>query len=197
MNTFTSQSAPNRRVFKIQGTDKQGRPLLQIIAAAFLARSVSADALKKYLEAEIYPRLETKQFSVLYVNTGVERGENFPGISALRSILDAVPAGIKANIAAVYFLHPGLNSRLFLAAFGRLILGSEVYGKIKYLSRLDRAWEHVRRKGIELPEFVVEHDEDLDSISMVDYGLESDHRRVHAGPSMDSSLSMYSMRCIS
>lgn len=75
-----------------------------------------------------------------------------------------------------------------------------LYGKIKYVSRVERLWEHVRRNGVELPEFVTEHDEeDLECKPVMDYGMESDHRRrvYDSHACMDSSMSMYSMRCIS
>lgn len=73
-----------------------------------------------------------------------------------------------------------------------------LYGKLRYVSRLDYLWEHVRRNEIEIPEFVIDHDEDLEFRPMMDYGLESDHPRVYGAPSLDSpAVSMYSMRCIS
>ncbi|XP_008241992.1 PREDICTED: protein GDAP2 homolog [Prunus mume] len=184
-------------IFRIKGRDKRGRSILRIIAKFFPARIVSVDALRKYLEEKIFPALEKKPFAVLYVHTGVQRCENFPGISAVRSIYDAIPINVKRNLEAVYFLHPGLQARLFLATFGRFLFTGGVYGKLKYVSRLDYLWEHVRRSEIEVPEFVYDHDEDLEDRPMMDYGLESDHPRVYDAPAFDSPVSMYSMRCIS
>lgn len=184
-------------VFKIQGRDKRGRSILRITGKFFPARIVSVDSLKKYLEEKIFPKLEKKPFSVLYVHTDVQRSENFPGISALRSIYDAIPINVRENLEAVYFLHPGLQSRLFLATFGRFIFSGGLYGKLRYVSRLDYLWDHVRRNEIEIPEFVYDHDEDLEYRPMMDYGLESDHPRVYCSPAMDSPAPTYSMRCIS
>ncbi|KAG6388488.1 hypothetical protein SASPL_149916 [Salvia splendens] len=180
------------QIFKIQGCDRRGRPLLRIIGKFFPARLVSAEATKKFLEDEIFPNLEGRPFSAVYVHTEVSRGDNFPGISALKSIYDAVPGGLEA----VYFLHPGIQSRLFLAAFGRLIFGGAGYGKVKYVSRLEFLWEHVRRKGAEIPEFVHEFDEEMEwRPTTVDYGIESDHPAVLSTP-FDSTVPTYSMRCI-
>ncbi|OMO75521.1 hypothetical protein COLO4_26064 [Corchorus olitorius] len=184
-------------VFKVQGRDKVGRKVLLIIGKNFPARMVSSEVIKNYLEEKIYPKLGEKQFSVVYVNTDVQRSENFPGISALRSIYDAIPTNIKDNLEAVYFLHPGLQSKLFFATFGRLFFSGGLYSKLKYVSRVEFLWEHVRRKEMELPEFVFEHDEELEMEyrPVTDYGLESDHPRVYTAPSVDP-ISMYSMRCI-
>lgn len=179
-------------VFKIKGKDKHGRKILRIIGKFFPARFVSVDVVKKYLEERIFPKLEKRKFSVVYVHTGVDRCENFSGISALRSIYEAIPMNVKENLGAVYFIHPGLQSRLFLATFGRFLFTPGLYGKLRYVSRLDYLWEQVKRNEVELPEFVYDHDEDLEYRPLMDYGLESDHR---ASASLDSPLSTYSMRC--
>ncbi|GMY11142.1 ganglioside-induced differentiation-associated protein 2-like [Fagus crenata] len=184
-------------IFKIKGKDKRGHKLLRIIGKFFPGRSVSVEIVKKYLEEKIYPKLKEKPFSVVYVHTGVQRSENFPGISALRSIYEGIPIEVKENLEAVYFVHPGLQARLFLATFGRFLFSGGLYGKLKYVNRLDLLWEHVRRNEIEIPEFVNDHDEDLEYRPMMDYGLESDHPRVYGAPAVDSPVSMYSMRCIS
>ena len=52
---------------------------------------------------------------------------------------------------------------------------------------------------MEVPEFVVDHDEELEYRPLMDYGLESDYqqRRAYDAPAMDSAASMHSLRCIS
>lgn len=184
-------------IFKIRGRDKRGRKVLRIIGKFFSARILSSEVVKKYLDEKIYPRLENGPFSVVYLHTGVQRSENFPGISNLRSLYDAIPVNVKDHLEAVYFVHPGLQARLFLATFGRFLFSGGLYGKLKYVNRLEFLWEHVRRNEIEIPEFVSDHDEELEYRPMMDYGLESDHPRVYDAPNMDSPVSMYSMRCIS
>ncbi|KAL8514871.1 hypothetical protein ACS0TY_013816 [Phlomoides rotata] len=186
------------QIFQIQGRDKRGRPILLIIGKLYPARLVSVDSLKKYMEEEIYASLEGRPFSVVYVHTAVSRGENFPGISALKSIYEAIPGKVRDNLDSFYFLHPGIQSRLFLATFGRLLFSGGLYGKVKYVNRLEFLWEHIKRKGIEIPEFVHDFDEELEGRpTTMDYGLESDHPGiVHGAPIFDSTVSTYSMRCI-
>ncbi|KAG8378014.1 hypothetical protein BUALT_Bualt08G0094000 [Buddleja alternifolia] len=184
-------------IFKIQGRDKRGRPILRIIGKLFPARLVSVETLKKYLEDEIFSRLDGRPFSVVYVHTGVNRGENFPGISALKSIYEAIPVKVRDNLDTFYFLHPGLQSRLFLATFGRILFtggAGGLYYKVRYVNRLEFLWDNVRRKETEMPEFVYEFDEEMEYRPRMDYGLESDHPRiVYEAP---SSVSTYSTRCI-
>uniref|UniRef100_A0A5B7B8M8 CRAL-TRIO domain-containing protein n=1 Tax=Davidia involucrata TaxID=16924 RepID=A0A5B7B8M8_DAVIN len=189
------------QLFKIQGRDKRGRNILRIIGKLFPARLVSVEALNKYLEEKIFPRFGEGAFSVVYVHTGVQRCDNFPGISALRSLYEAIPINVKDHLETVYFLHPRLQSRLFLATFGRLLFSGGLYWKVKYVNRLEFLWEHMRRNEMEIPDFVFDHEEELEDrpIPMLDYyGLESDHPRDYcASLVVDSPLSTYSMRCIS
>ncbi|KAL7117619.1 hypothetical protein ACP275_03G082600 [Erythranthe tilingii] len=190
-------------IFKIQGRDKRSRPILLVIGKRFPAALVGVDALKKHLRDEIIPGLGGRPFSVVYVHTAVSRGENFPGVAALKSLYDAVPDSVRENMGTFYFLHPGIQSRLFLATFGRFIFsggGGGLYCKVKYVNRVEFLWSGVRRSGIELPEFVYEVDEEMEERGgpTVDYGMESDHPRVVNGePVIDySAVSSYSMRWI-
>lgn len=184
------------QIFKIQGTDRHGRKVLVIIGKYFPARVISVEVLKKYLEEKIFSQLGEKPFSVVYVHTGVQRSDNFPGISVLRSIYEAIPINVKDHIEAVYFLHPGLQARLFFATFGRFLFNGGLYQKLQYVNRLEFLWSHVRRNGLDIPEFVLDHDEELEDRPLMDYGLESDHPRTYASPTHDSPVGMYSMRCI-
>ncbi|XP_047311275.1 ganglioside-induced differentiation-associated protein 2-like [Impatiens glandulifera] len=184
-------------VFRIHGRDKRGRKILRIVGKSFPGRTVTIDVVKKYLDEMIFPKLENRPFCVVYFHSGVQRSENFPGISALRSIYEAIPLDVRENLEDVYFVHPGLQSKLFLATFGRFLFTGGLYEKLKYVSRLGYLWEQVRRKEIEVPEFVQDHDDDLEYRPMMDYGQESDHPRVYGAPVVDSSVPMYSTRCIS
>jgi hypothetical protein len=71
-----------------------------------------------------------------------------------------------------------------------------LYGKLRYINRIDYLWDPIRRNEVKIPEFVCDHDEDLEGHQMLDYGVESDHPRVCGAPFMDSPVTMYSTRCI-
>jgi len=185
-------------VFKVQGRDKRGRKVLRIVGKFFPSGGVvSCEVLKKYLMEKIFPKLEGEGFSVVYLHTGVQKAHDFP---ALRSIYEAIPINVRDRLQAVYFVHPGLQARLFFATFGRFLFSGGFYGKVKYLNRLEFLWDQVRRKDFEVPEFVYEHDEELEcGRPVADYGLESDHPRgsaYYCASTVDNPDSLYSMRCI-
>ncbi|XP_078440036.1 SEC14 cytosolic factor family protein / phosphoglyceride transfer family protein [Wolffia australiana] len=187
--------------FKLQGHDKRGRRILRIVGKFFPGRIVEAADLMRYLEAKIFPHLNGKNggFVIVYMHSCVQRIENFPGVSVLRSIYESLPPDVRGSLEAVFFVHPGLQSRLFFATFGRFLFSSGLYGKLRYVSRLEFLWESIRRGEVEVPELVADHDEELERRPLMDYGVESDHqhRRPYDAPAMDSASSMRSLRCIS
>lgn len=93
------------------------------------ARVIKPATLVRYLEGRIFPELLGKKgkggpFVVVYVHTYVQRVENFPGVSALRSIYESLSPAVRDNLEAVFFVHPGLQSRLFFATFGRFLFSA-------------------------------------------------------------------------
>ncbi|URD99289.1 family member [Musa troglodytarum] len=192
--------------FKIRGRDKKGRKILRIVGKFFPAKELMSagqgggeEVLRSFLERRVFSELAGAPFVVVYMHALVQRSDNFPGVTALRSVYEALPAAVRDGLRAVYFVHPGLQARLFFATFGRFLFSAGLYGKLRYVSRLEFLWEHMRRGEVEVPEFVEDHDEELEHRPLMDYGLvESDHHhRALDDPAMDTAASMYSLRCIS
>ena len=75
-------------------------------------------------------------------------------------------------------------------------LTCRLYNKVKYVKRVEFLWEHVRRKEMDLPKFVYDHDEKLEFCPVMESDLENDYLRVFSpSPSLNSGVSTYSMRC--
>lgn len=68
-------------------------------------------------------------FSILYMHSKVQSGDNNPGMSVLRWIYEELPSDAKERLKVVYFLHPGIYSRLAMATLGRWFLsgGSDLF----------------------------------------------------------------------
>ncbi|KAJ9564697.1 hypothetical protein OSB04_000663 [Centaurea solstitialis] len=184
-------------LFKIKGKDKRGRKILRIIGKYFPARILSVELLKKYLEKKVFSQAGGEAFcGGLHPHGGSEKRE-FPrdlcppiclrfdsnrrqtesGGCLLRSSRSTIEA-LSGHLRPVY-LHR------------RVICEAEVCESIRL------SMDQIRRNAVEIPEFVRDHDEDLEYRPMMDYGLESDHPRVYGAPAVDSPVAMYSMRCIS
>lgn len=80
--------------------------------------------MKAYLRERVLPEIGDRDFVVVYMHSRVDRARNFPGVGAIRAAYESLPADAKERMRAVYFIHPGLQSRLFFATFGRFLFSS-------------------------------------------------------------------------
>ncbi|KAL5212460.1 hypothetical protein ABZP36_023307 [Zizania latifolia] len=111
----------------LHGRDKRGRAVVRIVGKHFPARALGGraeEALRGYVRGRVLPEIGEREFVVVYVHSLVDRGENFPGVGAIRAAYESLPAAAKERLRAVYFVHPGLQARLFFATFGRFLFSS-------------------------------------------------------------------------
>ncbi|KAJ7972154.1 ganglioside-induced differentiation-associated protein 2 [Quillaja saponaria] len=160
--------------FRLQGSDKDGSRIFRIVGKYYPAPVVSVERLKKYIFHKICSELPEGPFCIVYMHSTVQRDDNSPGITILRWIYEELPADFKDRLQTLYFIHPGLRSRLVFATLGRLFLSGGLYWKIKYVSRLQYLWDDIKKEEIEIPEFVKNHDDILEHRPLTDYGIEPD-----------------------
>ncbi|KAH9538606.1 hypothetical protein CY35_15G015400 [Sphagnum magellanicum] len=113
---------------------------------------------------KLHQELQDGPIVILYFHTCVQSGDNSPGILRLRRIYESLPQPLKLRLEAVYIVHPGIRSRLFLATLGRFFLSEG----------LEFLCDFVKDGQVEVPEFVWEHDQELESRPLMDYGLDVD-----------------------
>ncbi|WVZ74261.1 hypothetical protein U9M48_022469 [Paspalum notatum var. saurae] len=189
------------RAITLQGRDRKGRAVVRIVGKYFPARALGGraeEALRAYLRERVVPEIGGREFVVVYMHSRVHRGDNFPGVGAIRAAYESLPAADRERLRAVYFVHPALQSRLFFATFGRFLFSSGLYEKLRYMSRLEYLWAHVDKAQVEVPECVREHDDELERRPLMDYGIEATESRcMYDAASMDTSASLHSLRCVS
>ncbi|XP_059074333.1 uncharacterized protein LOC131070942 isoform X2 [Cryptomeria japonica] len=160
-------------VLEVKGKDKAGRRILRIVGKYFPANLVSGQRLQKYVNHKISNEIPEGPFCVVYIHTSVPKGNNYPGFSTLRLIYQELPPAFKERLEVVYFLHPDFQSWLLFATFGWFFLSGGLYGKLKCVNRLEFLWGHIRKGQIEIPDFVHDHDDQLDDRPLMDYGVEA------------------------
>ena len=69
-----------------------------------------------------------------------------------------------------------------------------LYWKLKYINRLEFLWDYIRKGQIEIPDFVYDHDDELEDRPLMDYGVETDPFQVYDMPAIASSDSRYPLR---
>ncbi|XP_020585577.1 ganglioside-induced differentiation-associated protein 2-like [Phalaenopsis equestris] len=181
------------QILRFEGLDKSGNRILRIVGKYFPATVVSGERLKRFVSHKLTTELPEGPFCILYMHTTVQN-ENNPGMFILWRIYEDLPVEYKERLRVIYFLHPGLRSRLAIATLGRLFLSGGIYWKIKYISRLEFVWADIRKGQVEIPEFVQRHDEVLERRPLTDYGLEADPLRLSAMEAMEGSIGRYADR---
>ncbi|CAJ1914525.1 unnamed protein product [Sphenostylis stenocarpa] len=179
---------------RLQGTDKNSNRILRIVGKYFPATVVSAERLKRYVSHKICSELQDESFCIVYMHTTVQKEDNSPGLTILRWIYEELPTDFKDRLKTVYFIHPGLRSRLVMATVGRFFLSGGLYWKIKYVSRLQYLWEDIKKGEIEIPDFVKSHDDILEHRPLTDYGIEPDPFHLTGIPSPTYSFGKYEER---
>ncbi|KFK38410.1 hypothetical protein AALP_AA3G109300 [Arabis alpina] len=183
--------------FNLHGFDKSGNRIFRIVGKYFPARVVSAERLKKYIFQKICNECPEGSFCLVYMHSTVQKDDNSPGITILRWIYEDLPSVVKDRLQVVYFVHPGLRSRLVIATLGRLLLSGGLYWKIKYVSRLQYLWDEIKKGEVEIPDFVKNHDNVLEHRPLTDYGIEPDPFQLTEAQSSSFSLNRYENRWVS
>lgn len=88
----------------------------------YAAPVVSGERLKRYIFHKICSEWPEGPFCIAYMHSTVQKEDNSPGITILRWIYEELPPEIKERLKIVYFIHPGLRSRLAFATLGRFFL---------------------------------------------------------------------------
>ncbi|KAL5994659.1 hypothetical protein ACLOJK_024712 [Asimina triloba] len=158
---------------------------------------ISGERLKKYIFHKIANELPEGPFCIVYIHSTVQKEDNSPGVSILRWIYEELTEEDKERLRVVYFVHPGIRSRLIFATFGRFFLSGGLYWKIKYISRLQYLWQDIKNGEVEIPKFVEDHDEVLEHRPLTDYGIEPDPLHLSEVPAAGYSMGRHEERWIS
>ncbi|CAN6719075.1 unnamed protein product [Malus baccata var. baccata] len=145
--------------FRVQGHDKLGNRIFRIRCIFHNLRS----------------ELPEGPCSIVYMHGTVQKEDNSPGITILRWLYEYLPSYLKDMLQVVYFVHPGLQSRL-------------------YESRLQYLWNDIKKGEVKIPEFVKNHDDVLEHRPLTDYGIEPNPLPMLEVPSTAYSFGRYEER---
>ncbi|KAI3819930.1 hypothetical protein L1987_13783 [Smallanthus sonchifolius] len=176
------------------GSDKSGNRIFRFVGKYFPAPVIGGEWLKKYIIYKISTELPEGPFCIVYMHSTVQKDYNNPGITILRWIYEELPSDFKDRLQVLYFVHPGLRSRLLIATLGRFLLSGGLYWKVKYVSRLQYLWDDMKKGSIEIPDFVSEHDDVLEKRPLTDYGIEPDPLHFTGLPSTSFAYGRYEDR---
>lgn len=177
-----------------RGSDVSGNRIFRIVGKYFPALVINAERLRKYVVQKILVEMPEGPFCIVYMHSAVRNEDNNPGMTILRWIYEGLPSDHKGRLQVLYFIHPGIWSRLAIATLGRFFLSGGLYWKIKYVSRLQYLWEDIKKGEVEIPDFVQDHDDVLEHRPLTDYGIEPDPLHLNEMPVTPYSLGRWAYR---
>eukprot|EP00271_Cylindrocystis_brebissonii_P007097 TRINITY_DN20249_c0_g1_i1.p1 TRINITY_DN20249_c0_g1~~TRINITY_DN20249_c0_g1_i1.p1 ORF type:complete len:236 (-),score=52.16 TRINITY_DN20249_c0_g1_i1:827-1534(-) len=157
-----------------QGVDLDGLQIIRIVGKFLPVKAVDLERLRRFVYRKMHDLIAADEdCCLLYIHTGSAGEENSPGLFWLRSVYESLPAICKQRIKAVYNLHPAIGMRLYLWAIGGWLTFG-LYEKMTFVSRVEFLWDYMKKSQVELPDFVIEHDKELETRPLMDYGVEVD-----------------------
>lgn len=182
-----------------EGEDRDGGQIIRIVGNYFPADTVSTNRLRRYIFRKVHNLLEMgpQSYTILYIHTeawkrtssssllpidargegqgrggGSGRYQEF-GWFWLRDVYESIPTICRHRIRAVLALHPAAAMRFGLWAMSPW-LSDGLYSKITFFSRVEFLWDCIDQSEVDIPEFVIEHDKELEGRPLMDYGFEID-----------------------
>lgn len=83
---------------------------------------INGERLKRYIFHKISTEIPEGPYCIVYMHSTVQKEDNSPGLTILRWIYEELPSDFKGRLQVLYFIHPGLKSRLVFATLGRFFL---------------------------------------------------------------------------
>jgi len=160
------------KLIEISGRDRCAHPVVWITGRHLPAVGCDLERIKWFIFCKLHAVAE-EDFVVVYTHTDASWEENAPGILWIRSSYEEVPAKYKANMQSFYVVHPGFYLRTLMWALGPFA-SDGFWRKLVYISRIEFLWDFIERSQCLFHDFVIDHDKDLETQPLMDYGIYSD-----------------------
>ncbi|GFR46256.1 hypothetical protein Agub_g7808 [Astrephomene gubernaculifera] len=163
------------------GRDKDGRPLVVVVARNFPAKVLNPDRVYRYLITRL-DAIADGPYSVVWFHTCSSYWQNCPSLSWLWRTYERLPPKYRSHLHRLFVVHCDLPLWVGLAALGPL-LSEALWRKVEWVARVEFLWDHVHKKQLAVPDFVSEHDALLEEQPLADYGVVA-AREVNAVPGL-------------
>ena len=151
--------------------DAAGRPAMLVLASRFSPAAYEPARAARYVLREVEAcagRAGDGDYAVVVVATGADPGVNAPPAAWLRGLWAALPPRRRSGLRQLVVLHPGLHLRAALWA----LAPPELQPRVTYVHRLEFLWDVLAKRTCpELPAAVAQHDAELETHPLIDYGI--------------------------
>ncbi|TVU30528.1 hypothetical protein EJB05_22158, partial [Eragrostis curvula] len=137
------------------GVDSEGRPVMVVVGAHFLLRCLNLERFVLHVVKEFEPLIQ-KPYSIVYFHSAASLQPQ-PDLGFMKRLQQILGRKHQRNLHAIYVLHPTLGLRTAVLAM-QMFVDGEVWKKVVYVDRLVQLFRYVPREQLTIPDFVFQHD---------------------------------------
>eukprot|EP00242_Pyramimonas_sp_CCMP2087_P006143 CAMPEP_0198200290 /NCGR_PEP_ID=MMETSP1445-20131203/3329_1 /TAXON_ID=36898 /ORGANISM="Pyramimonas sp., Strain CCMP2087" /LENGTH=288 /DNA_ID=CAMNT_0043870305 /DNA_START=155 /DNA_END=1021 /DNA_ORIENTATION=- len=171
------------KLIETSGVDRFGRPVVWITGRHIPAVGLDLERIKWYMFSVLHEVAQQREFVIVYYHTEATWEENSPGVRWIRNAYEEIPMHFKQNLKRFLVVHPGIQMRTCMWVLGPWASGG-FWDKLEYVDRVEFLWEDIDRSQCLIHKFIEEHDKELETQPLMDYGLYADPMQAAGLPEM-------------
>jgi len=154
-NSLNLSEIAEMKIIYRGGVDIEGRPVMVVVGAHFLLRCLDLERFVLHVVKEFEPLIQ-KPYTIVYLHSAASL-QLQPDLGFMKRLQQILGRKHKCNLHAIYILHPSLGLRTAVLAM-QMFVDGEVWKKVVYVDRLVQLFKYVPREQLTMPDFVFQHD---------------------------------------
>jgi len=154
-NSLNLSEIAEMKIIYRGGVDIEGRPVMVVVGAHFLLRCLDLERFVLHVVKEFEPLIQ-KPYTIVYLHSAASLQPQ-PDLGFMKRLQQILGRKHKCNLHAIYILHPSLGLRTAVLAM-QMFVDGEVWKKVVYVDRLVQLFKYVPREQLTMPDFVFQHD---------------------------------------
>ncbi|CAN6310965.1 unnamed protein product [Urochloa humidicola] len=154
-NSLNLSEIAEMKIIYRGGVDIDGRPVIVVVGAHFLLRCLDLERFVLHVVKEFEPLIQ-KPYTIVYLHSAASLQPQ-PDLGFMKRLQQILGRKHQRNLHAIYILHPTLGLRTAVLAM-QMFVDGEVWKKVVYVDRLMQLFGYVPREQLTIPDFVFQHD---------------------------------------
>ncbi|CAN6299246.1 unnamed protein product [Urochloa humidicola] len=154
-NSLNLSEIAEMKIIYRGGVDIDGRPVMVVVGAHFLLRCLDLERFILHVVKEFEPLIQ-KPYTIVYLHSAASLQPQ-PDLGFMKRLQQILGRKHQRNLHAIYILHPTLGLRTAVLAM-QMFVDGEVWKKVVYVDRLMQLFGYVPREQLTIPDFVFQHD---------------------------------------
>ncbi|XP_078428269.1 appr-1-p processing enzyme family protein [Wolffia australiana] len=154
-NSLNLSEVAEMKIVYRGGVDSNGHPVMVVVGAHFLLRCLDLERFVLHVVKE-FESIIQKPYTIVYFHSAASL-QMQPDLGWMKRLQQILGRKHRRNLHAIYVLHPTIGLKAAILAM-QLLVDGEVWRKVVYVDRLLQLFRYVPREQLTIPDFVFQHD---------------------------------------